>query len=80
MLETGCVGNFEMLVTVMTVFVTNILYLLTLASDIKIQQMSPMSKSRDQHPKFITNIKSPTSTCHQHLCSLMTNFGDKNFG
>ena len=33
MLETKCVGdNFEMLVTVLTVFVTNILYFLTLAS------------------------------------------------
>ena len=22
-----------------------------------------------QHPKNVTNIRSPTSTCHQHLCS-----------
>ena len=31
--------------------------------------LSPISKFCHQHPKIVTNIKSPTSTCHQHLCS-----------
>ena len=39
--------NFEMLVTVLTVFVTNILYLLTLASGNNIQKFSPISKFCD---------------------------------
>ena len=53
-------------------FVTNILYLLALVSGTNIlylQKMSPISKFCHQHPTIITNIKSPTSTCHQHLCS-----------
>ena len=42
MLETKCVGDtFEMLVTVLVVFVTNILYLLTSASSTNSQKMSP---------------------------------------
>ena len=70
MLETKCVrDNFEMLVTVFAIFVTNILYLSTLSSGTNIQKMSPISKFYHQHPKIITNIKSPTSTCHQHLCN-----------
>ena len=45
MLDTKCVGdNFEMLVTVLPVFVTNILYLLTLASGPNIQKKFPISK------------------------------------
>ena len=32
-------------------------------------EMSPISKFCHQHPKIVTNIKSPTSTRHQHLCS-----------
>ena len=72
MLKTKYVGdNFEMLVTVVADFVTNILYLLALASGTNIQKMSPISKFCHQHPKIVTNIKPPTSTCHQHLCSLM---------
>ena len=69
MLETKYVGdNFEMLVTVLADFVTNILYLLALASGTNIQKMSPILKFRHQHPQIVTNIKSPTSTCHQRLC------------
>ena len=45
---------FEMLVTVLAVFVTNIVYLLTLASGTDIQKMPP---------KDATNIK---KNCHQH--------------
>ena len=42
MLETKCVGdNFEMFVTALTVFVTNILYLLT--SGMNTQKVSPTS-------------------------------------
>ena len=45
MLETKCVGdNFKMLVMVLTISVTNILYLLTLASGTNIQKMSPRSQ------------------------------------
>ena len=70
MLETKCVGdNFEMLVTVLAVFVTNIFYLLTLGSGTNIQNVSSISKFHHQHQKIVTNIKSLTSTCHQHLCS-----------
>ena len=44
-LATKCVGeNFEMFATVSAVFVTNILYLLTLASGSNNQKMSPISK------------------------------------
>ena len=44
-LGTKCVGDtFEMLVTVLVVFVTNILYLLTLASDTRNQKMLTISK------------------------------------
>ena len=70
MLETKCVeDDFEMLVTVLAIFVTSILYLLTLVSGTNIQKRSPISKFCHQHPKIVTNIKSPTSTCHQHLWS-----------
>ena len=70
MLETKYVGdNFEMLVTVLAHFVTNILFLLLLASGTNIEKMSPISKFCHQHK--VTNIKSPTSTCHQHR--LVTN-------
>ena len=57
MLETKYVGdNFEMLVTVLADFATNILYLLALASGTNIQKMSPISKFCQQHPKIVTNI------------------------
>jgi len=60
MLETKYVGdNFEMLVTVLTDFVTNILYLLA--------YLVPVSGH--QYRNSVTNIKSTTSTFHQHLCS-----------
>ena len=49
----------SILVTVLTVFVTNILYLSTLAS----------GTNNVQHSKVFNKIKSPTSVCHQHLCS-----------
>ena len=56
MLETKCVGeNFEMLVTVLAIFVTNILYLLTLESGANIE-------------KIVTNIEILSITsknCHQ---------------
>ena len=55
MLEIKSVGgNFEKLVTVLAVFVTNILYLLTLASGTNIQKMSPISKFC--HQDKVTNI------------------------
>ena len=74
MLETKYVGdNFEMLVTVLVDFVTNILYLFALASGTNIQKMSPISKFCHQHPKNVTSIKS-ISTCHQHLCSEIGGF------
>ena len=69
MLETKCVDdNSEMLVTAYAFFVTNILYL-SLASGTNNQKMSIISKFYHNHPKIDTKIKSPTSTCHQHLCS-----------
>ena len=54
---------------VLAISVTNILYLSTLSSGTNIQKMLPTSKFCHQHPKIVTNIKSPTSTRHQHLCS-----------
>jgi len=69
-METKCVGaNFKMLVTVWTISVTKILYLLTLALCTNIQKMSPRSSFCRQHSKIVTNCKSPTSQCHQHVCS-----------
>ena len=57
MLETKCVGNnFDMLVTVLAVFVINILYILSLASTTNIQKMSLIFKFHHQHPKIVTNI------------------------
>ena len=57
MLESKCVGdNFDMLVTVLAVFVTNIAYLSQLPSGTNIQKMSPISKFRYQHQKIVTNI------------------------
>ena len=68
MLETKCVGgdNFEMLVTVSTGFVTNILYFLTWVSG------TPASKIWHQYRNSVTNIKNMTPISkfrHQHLCS-----------
>ena len=45
--------NFEILVTVLTVFVTDILYLFTLASGTDIQKMSSKSKTCHQYPKIV---------------------------
>ena len=57
-----------MLVTVFAMF-SNIHYLFTLVSGTNIQKVSPTSKLCHQHPKIVTNFKSPTSRCHQHkLC------------
>jgi len=53
------------LVTVLTVFVTNILYHIALASGF-------WSKFCHQHPRIFTKIKSPTSIWHQHLFSPRT--------
>ena len=36
--------------------------------------MSPISKFCHQHPKIVTRIKSPTSTCFHHLCVQSVNF------
>ena len=33
-----------------------------------IQKISPILKCCHQHPQIVSNIKSPTYTCHQHLC------------
>ena len=33
------------------------------------QKMSPISKFCNQHLESVINTKSPTSNCHQHLCS-----------
>ena len=71
MLETKCVGdNFQMLVTVWALFVAKILYLLTLASSINIQKMSPISKFSHQHP-LVTNI---------YVVDLYRNFYDFRVG
>ena len=79
MLETKCVGdNFKMLVTVFTVFVANILNLLILTSSTSIQKMSPISKFCRQNSNIVTNIKSPTSTWHEHLCSRYQNNDQNN--
>ena len=60
MLETKCVGdNFEMFVTVSAILVTII------------QKIWPLSKFCHQHPQIVTNIKSPSSTCHQHFVAIM---------
>ena len=73
MSETKFVAdNFVMLVTVLAVFVTNILYHSTLASGTNVQKMSPISKFCHQHTNIVTNIKLPPSTGHQHLCSHQT--------
>ena len=57
MLETKYVGdNFEMLVTVLADFDTNIFYILPVASGINIQKKSPISKFCHKHPKIVTNI------------------------
>ena len=67
MLETKYVSdNFEMLVTVLPkpfwpVFVTNILYLLTLVSGTNNQKMSPISRFCHWHPKIVTNIYEATT-------------------
>jgi len=71
MLDAKCVGdNFEMLVTNLTVFVTNSLYLFTLALGTNIQKTSPISQFCQQHLKHVINMKSPKSTCRKYLCSL----------
>ena len=64
MLETKCLGdNFEILVTVLVVFVTNILYLLTYASCSNIQKdvtdieiLSPSSMNRNLSLKRTCNF------------------------
>ena len=64
MLETKCVGdNFKMLVTVFTVVVTNILYLLTLASGTNIEILSQTFKNC--HQDKVTNIYVALSDCSQ---------------
>ena len=63
-----CWRNFEMLMTVLAVFVTNILYLSTLAhpkdvTNIKILSLTPKNCHQDK----VTNIHlSPTSMLPQH--------------
>ena len=64
---TGVGDNFEMLVTVLTILVTNISYFWTWASGTKIQKLLLSSKFCHQHQKIVANYKSPTSRCHQHL-------------
>ena len=60
--ETKCVGdNFDV------VFVTKILYLLTLASGT--HNGDPTFKRYNRFQSSVTNIKLPSSTCHQHLCN-----------
>ena len=67
MLEMKCVSdNFEILVTVLAVVVTNILYFFTLATG---SNIITNIKIPSPTPKIITKIKSSTSTCDQHLCS-----------
>ena len=62
MLEMKCVGdNYNMLVTDLAIFVTNIHYLFTLATGTNIQKMLPTSKFCHQHQKIVTNYKWPTS-------------------
>ena len=61
------IGLFPTLISkikwLLDVLVTDIFYLLTLASDNNIQKMSPIWKF------IVTKINSPASTCHQHLYS-----------
>ena len=65
---TGVGEKFEMLATVLAVFVTNIPYLLALTSGTNIHKISSVSKLCHQCPKIVTDIKSSTFTC-QYLCS-----------
>ena len=61
-LETKCVGdNFKMLVTVLAILVTNILYLLTLASGTNIQKCHQDLISVAYKLKL-----SPTVSCQHH--------------
>ena len=63
MLETKCVGdNFEMLLTVLAIMVTNINYLFTLALGTNIKKIH-------QHRNSVTNIqKSSPILGYQHDC------------
>ena len=57
MLETKYVrDNFEMLKTILADFVTNIFYLLALASGTNIKKISPISKNCHQHPNIYVAI------------------------
>ena len=78
MLETKCVGDiFSILVTVLVVFVINILSLLSYAPGTNIHKMSPTPGN--SHQRRITNIHmSPTSTCRHHLCSQFRSFVTQN--
>ena len=67
MLETKYVGdNFEMLVTVLAVFVTNILYILALVQPSTTKRCHQYRNSVTKNQKF-AEIKWPTLTFHQHL-------------
>ena len=57
MLEGKYVGdNYKMLVTALTIMVTNIHYIFTSASGKNIQNMLPRSKICHQHPKIVANF------------------------
>ena len=50
MLETKCLSdNFEMLVTALTIVISNVRYLFTLTAGTNIQKMSPTSKFCHRH-------------------------------
>ena len=62
MLATKSVGdNHKMLLTVLTILITNIHYLFTMASRPTIQKILLTLKFSHQHPQIVTNFKSPTS-------------------
>ena len=63
--------NYQILATVLTTFVTNIHYVLTSASGISTAKMSPTSRFCHQRPKMVTNVKSPTLSCHHHYRHLI---------
>ena len=69
MLETKCVGhNLRMFVTTYAILVTDVYYLFRWVLVTNIQKRLPRSKLCQQHPKIVTNFKSPSSRCLQHHC------------
>ena len=79
MMETECVDdNFEMLMTVF-VFVTNILYILTVVSGTTIQKIQPLLKFFHQHSKISANINLAPTSNKCCLRTLLVNWLSLNF-